>query len=353
VVAILALLLSELFLDLVLNTIAEKSLAFTNGVQTADARFGFVFTPHYRGWMRHADHVFLVPLELDQYGFRLPAITQGSRQNVLVLGGRSMMFTYGMTDDQTVPHEIDAALKTPSTVYDVAWPGFELFRIFHVYRETLGKHLYPDFTIITFYQDQIDSFADLPADLSDYNLVNPDPDVIFHYYDHIALDPPKGLIALALDKLFYQSVILHKTALRLDRWTDVIMRRPSNFKVPGATGDLVGGARHFKQFTAYLQQYFGGRDKVLFVFLPGIAWSGLDMTPDYYDPLVAALPPEVHYLDLNRELGVQVRANGYVAMGHYVPASTTLLGRAIGKRINEIQSAATDAPDAQRNAVHP
>jgi hypothetical protein len=338
-VAVIALLSSELFLNLIVSPTIAETLGFTDGIHTPDPRFGFVFTPRYRGWMRHPDNVFLARLELDPYGFRLPAASAGSKQNVLALGGRSMMFSYGMIDDYALHHEIGASLRIPSTVYNVAWPGFELFRIFHVYRDGLGKDLHPDFAVVAFYQDTIESYAGLPTDFSHFNGTVPSHDQIFRYYEHIALDLPKGYVSLALGQMFYRSVILNKLALRLERMeyrAEHILHRTAAPAVV-RPDDRELGAQRFRKFTAYLQAYFGGQDKVLFIFLPGIAWSGLDMTADYYDPLVAALPEGANYLDLNRQFGDQVRANGYIALGHYTRASMSLLGRAIAERINDIQ----------------
>jgi hypothetical protein len=337
-----ALLLSELFLNLVLSPEITKSLWYTDGIHTQDFRFGFVFTPNYRGWMRHSDKVYLVPLKLDQYGYRNPAISAGSRQEVLAIGGRSMMFSYGMTDDHTLPHEIGASLSIPSTVYNAAWPSFHLYREFHIYRERLARRIRPDFTVIAFYQDLIEQYAkrEVPEDFTHFDAPAPPHDEMFYYYEQMALNHPEDSVSQALGKLFYRSIIAHKLGMRLARVEQFCLRLLHGRSAVAVSADpnaVADGTRRFRPWTTYLQEYFGGRDKVLFVFLPGIAWSGLDMKPDQYDPLVAALPDHSNYLDLNRLFGDRVRANGYIAWGHYSAASTALLGQAIGARINQIQ----------------
>src|ERR1700676_4023392 len=60
---------------------------FSSGIHQPDNKYGFVFRPHYQGWMRHVEGVWNVPLSLDEHGFRLPAAESAvGAQRILILG---------------------------------------------------------------------------------------------------------------------------------------------------------------------------------------------------------------------------------------------------------------------------
>jgi len=104
---------------------------FTAGVHEPDDSLGFVFAPHYDGAMRHSDGVWLEPLELDKHGFRLAANNAvdpnaDPKQTIVVLGGASMAFSFGLGDEETLHHQIAQRLREPTQIELVSWPGFTL-----------------------------------------------------------------------------------------------------------------------------------------------------------------------------------------------------------------------------------
>lgn len=342
---VFVILASEVFLNLVLSPTIEKSLWFTTGIHTPDETFGFVFTPNYRGWMRHADGVFLAPLKLEEHGFRLPVKPTSSKQNVVLIGGYSMAFSYGLTDDLTLHRFIGASLSTPTSVYNTAWPGFDSFRNFHVYKHGLAKDLRPDFAVILFYQETLASFADLPEDLDRFPDDRSTDERTFEYFDGTVVNTPPGRVSRALGGLYYESIIAHNLSQRLTSLEKVLLKSPADDEVAGVkiaekpSADTEG-AKRFKAWTTYLQKYFGGKGNVLFVFTPYMAEQLTDARRRFYEPLIANLPTGADYLDLNKSLAEAVDQNGYIGWGHYSGASAALLGKAIARRVDGIQHSA-------------
>lgn len=104
---------------------------FTPGVHQRDPSLGFVFVPNFVGSMRHADGVWMEPLELDASGFRRPAIrpalSEGDdAETIVMLGGASMAFSFGLSDSESLHHQSAIRLPVASTIQVVSWPGFTL-----------------------------------------------------------------------------------------------------------------------------------------------------------------------------------------------------------------------------------
>ena len=112
---------------------------------------------------------------------------------------------------------------------------------------------------------------------------------------------------------------------------------PEEAPVASSTPDEEQGAERFRAWTDYLTEYFGGSDRVLFVFLPRKARA---FTGDRYDRAISLLPAGAHHLDLNRSLGERIPfTEGYLAQGHYSAGSARLIGTTIAQEIDSMQSA--------------
>lgn len=110
---------------------------FTTGVHQHDPRFGFVFRPGYEGAMRNVDKVWMEPVHLDAQGFRQSAVNHSRKLlsdgnsprqpvRIVMLGGASMGFGYGLTDDETLHHQIAQHLSDACQIDLISWPGFTL-----------------------------------------------------------------------------------------------------------------------------------------------------------------------------------------------------------------------------------
>jgi hypothetical protein len=348
-IAVLAVAGAEVFLQLTVSPTIEHSHWYTGGIHTPHDKYEFVFTPNYSGWMRHSDNVFLEELTLDPHGFRQPAKHPDSKQDVLLLGGRSMAFSYGLRDEHALPRAIGDALTIPSSVYSASWPGFDTFRIFHAYRESLEPKIDPRIAVIFFWEETLTEFATIPHYFDEFVYSGDETPDLFRYFDDIAIAPPTGRGQLLLGDWYYKSMIGHKLGNELDNLGGRVARtmrrldlweRPAEMPLTRNAADEEHSAERFAAWTAYLTKYFGGSDKkLLFVFLPRKEHT---FTPARYDRATSLLPNGARYLDLNRSLGQQISlSDGYLAAGHYTADSMALIGRTIAREINAIQGAAT------------
>lgn len=144
----------ELFTRLIVPPPIFYSLWFEGDVHQADETFGFVFRPGYQGGMRHADGVWDVPLSLDSHGFRQPvrSDSQPAERRVILLGGASMAFSYGLTDLESLHGQIARRLPARWSAQTIAWPGFSLLQDLYKYRDRLGRDP-GDFVIVCAYAE--------------------------------------------------------------------------------------------------------------------------------------------------------------------------------------------------------
>ena len=128
--AIAALIAAELFLQVSQSRTMLMGLYYAPGIHSPSERFGFVFTPHYVGVMQHPEGVLAVPLSLDEYGFRPPVVnrTTGPYAEVLFIGGMSMMFSYALLNEESLPAQVAHSAQHSLRVRNTAWPGFNFFR---------------------------------------------------------------------------------------------------------------------------------------------------------------------------------------------------------------------------------
>jgi hypothetical protein len=332
-----ALLFAELFMNLISSSTIEKSLWFTGNIHTPDDKYGFVFTPNYRGWMRHSDNVFLTPITLDEHGFRLPAGPVTATQRVVLIGGFSMTFSYGSRDGHALHDVIAGSLTEPSRVYNTAWPGFDQFRNFHIFRDKWSEKAPPDFAVILFYGETPWTFDRLPEDFNQFTKEYRGNRNMFLYFDRVAIEPPANSFELSLGKLYYRSIIVHKLATRVAKAEESIataLLDPAAQLVQKQSLDDSAAVKRTAEWTQYLQDYFG-KGRVLFVFLPGA--DPKFNKPDYYAPLIRALPAGADYLDLQSTLRSKVAVAGYIGWDHYSEPGGVLVGNAIAAEIERVQ----------------
>ncbi len=215
---------AEVFLQLTVSPTIEHSRWYTGDIHTPDDKYEFVFTPNYSGWMRHFDNVFLEELTLDAHGFRQPAKHPDSKQAVLLLGGYSMTFSYGLRDEHALPRAIGDALTIPSSVYAASWPGFDTYRMFHVYKDSLEAEIDPRIAVILFWEESLADFANLPRNFDEFTYSAAEAPDLFRYFDHSAIAPPAGRTQLLLGQWYYKSMLAHKLGNELN-WLDGRMTR--------------------------------------------------------------------------------------------------------------------------------
>ncbi|MDB4664522.1 hypothetical protein OAE63_00830 [bacterium] len=144
---------------------------FTEGVHQHDPQFGFVFRPDYEGAMRNVDQVWMEPVRLDSRGFRQSAV-RGDRYpssnqdaakqpvKIVMLGGASMGFAYGLADDETLHHQIAERLPEACQIDLISWPGFTLGQDVQKLNQMLEPSQYDVGVILAYGQDDYDYQSD-------------------------------------------------------------------------------------------------------------------------------------------------------------------------------------------------
>ena len=335
-IALLAVAIAEGFLNLVLSPTMEKSLWFTGKIHQPDEKFGFRFSPNYHGWMRFPEGVFLERLVLDEYGDRLPAERPASEMDVVLIGGYSMTFSYGVVDEHSIHHVLCDKLKTPTRVRNTAWPGFDPVRNLQIYKDQVGNGRRADVAVVFFFNENLTVFAGLPDPSMEFEDPHVDQD-LFSFFGHHALKHPVVKLQQKLGSYYYHSIIIHKLGDGLRLLEKFYLDRRSksvNAKAKGQGAPLpdieVLGRERVQQFANNLFSYFGGAEHVLFVCLP----TNNDV--EHYTPIMEALPQGSHWVDLNRTEMDTVDVLGTMAKGHYTAASCEYLGNRIAKELDPI-----------------
>ena len=335
-IAILAILIAEGFLNLVISPTMEKSLWFTGGIHQPDKKFGFRFSPNYHGWMRFPDGVYLERLELDEFGDRMPAERPGSGTDVVLIGGYSMTFSYGVKDEQTIHHVLCNKLKLPTRVRNTAWPGFDPVRNFQIYKDQVGTGKRAELAVVFFFEEDLAVFAGLPDPTTDFKDPQAERD-LFSFFGHHALQRPRSKVQDLLGTLYYHSVLVHKLGSTLGELEKKYIEQRSKLtreKAKGQTSPLPDpselGKLRIQQFANELYAYFGNNEHVLFICLPS------SDNAEYYTPLVRALPKGAHVVDLNRTEMDSIRVLGTMALGHYTAPSCEFIGKRIAEELDPL-----------------
>ncbi|MEM6689132.1 MAG: hypothetical protein AAF664_06870, partial [Planctomycetota bacterium] len=145
---VLAFIATECFLRCIRPFPLFYSAWFTSGIHEPDTELGFRFVSNFHGQMRHEDGVYSVPLSLDAQGFRVPQQDIDSKEDIVILGGASMSFCYGLTDEQTIAAVISSQTAQSDRIQTISWPGFDLPRDVLKLKRWTEKHGKPDRLIV-------------------------------------------------------------------------------------------------------------------------------------------------------------------------------------------------------------
>lgn len=332
----LALFAAEGFLRLTTTRELVYDTWFTPGIHQPDAQFGFVFTPNYRGQMRHRDKVWNVPLELDTHGFRqlsTNAASAPTTHHVALVGGASMMMCYGLPDDSTIAQQVTEASTHSLAVRTVAWPGFDSHRSWHVYRNKLRQIDRPQLVVLCVYAKSLPDFAVLPEDMGSLPTAHGAQQKL--RFSHGIVVPPRGRLAEQFHAEYEDSFLLCKAIGLADRcWDKVAPRRPGVSTTAHVAVDapdpIETGRQRFVEFLQHVQtELAADGTSLLLAFLPV-----QDAQPDCYAALCEAVPDSIRYVDLHHELGAAFRPEGYIADGHYGATQAELIGQALAEQVD-------------------
>ncbi len=358
-----AIAIAAIFAEIVLRVFIQNEIFnqvwFTSHVSRIDKKYGVLFRPNYNGYMARMADLPVVPLKLDRNGFRCQAQCDHSGDNpqrIVFLGGRSMMFGYGLPDQDTIHWQACNRLNRPAIVHNLALPGVDLHRNFLLYQEHFeNKNHAADLAIIVVYEfKSLDNnvltgiFPDSLDYLPKHNNLNKSR-IVTH--DGTIIEENVGTVSEKLGKYTYNSILLTDIAIKLDRLSPNILF--SNFaplsKSPISDSSHMDKStqsaitrsddsnmqvtlREFRNYILLLEKHFAdeGTD-MLVVFSPFESAGG----PDYYKHAYDILPASINKIDLQNQL-FNFKKKKWIAHGHYSKEFAAEIGKQIAGVSNQI-----------------
>jgi hypothetical protein len=315
---------------------------FSRGVHTPNEKYGLVFTPGFRGVMCHPDGVPCVPLELDRHGHRLPSGPVGAAEAV-VIGGGSMMFSYGLADDDAIHAHLARRARVPVRVRNTAWPGFDLVRNLHACRDLLGSDHGARVAVVAFYR-----LGPRPRPPEALDPLPPPPPKkeLFAFFDDLA-PSPRDPLTRRLGRAYY-ATYLGARGVELARSTFLqcreIGRQARRVLAPSGGPPTDTGAlevddlvRQRAIFSHVTDHFAASGTKVLVVLLPAAARDA-----EHYAAVRPLIPEGTPWLDLHRELGAGFLEGHTIAAGHYDAHAAARIGERIADGVSRLLAGAPD-----------
>lgn len=315
-------LLCEILLRSLVPSPIFYSTWFTKGIHRTDKSLGFIFQPNYEGAMRHADGVWMEPLSLDANGFRLPATNHSTDdrsdiKRVVMLGGASMAFCFGLSDPESLHHRVAQAVDRPMIIEVVSWPGFTLEQDFMKVERFLDVTEIDCAVVFAYAERDYKNVLQLDEPLNELEFVM-DQDVV------LPTDP-----SARLGPLYYRSYVMAGAA----RWWTTLSQiagfdgrgsiktsrapEPSNFSAGVGDPAAIKAARRLQQ---------NGVTRVLVVALPHqLKTLGPKSLAEFEGDDLAVL-------DLRKMS--QLRDMDWLAGGHYGPRSSQAIAARIAKKLS-------------------
>jgi hypothetical protein len=338
---LLGLILAEGFIRLMVPVEIFFETWFTPGIHRYDPHMGFVFTPYYRGFMRHEEGLWAgQPMALDGYGYRLPSRSpsveaekqlnggNGAETKVLCLGGRSLMMSYGLPDAQTVPARLAAHSRVPIEAHNTGWAGDSLERTWHHFQRTLDKEHHYAFAFIAVVNPWLVPFANryefqLPPD-------NRPPEEIFKFMEGVFLW--RSPLFHRYPKLSHRSYLGYAVFRQWDRWQNALAGRAGGQRREFGHLEASEAERDgFIRFLQYLQKELASRGTPsMVVFLPRHGFP-----VDRFDVLSEAFPASLPYVDLNKTMISDTRAEDFFAGDHYTAPMADRVGAALAELLSQ------------------
>lgn len=347
VIVLAALAAVELFLRIIWPYELAFDCWFSRGIHSPSQEFGYVFTPHFSGFMRHRDRVDAY-LGLDGHGFRQPALSGAAPDTptIVFIGGRSQMFGYGLPDGQTIPARTGAALDRPLKVYNTAWPGFDIHRNFHIYKRLLKPEIKPNLVILAINRYDLSQYVDLPQNLPDLPDHPPVRDLFSNFSDIVVIR--EGPLSSVFSPYMYRSVAavrliytLDPHAAKVGRIIDRWFRGNKTEPGPAAMSQALNeeGGRNFARLMTWMQNGFNQQGaRVILVFLPQIITDEKTYQERSRGRLALRrfVPPGLPWLDLDERLSRTFHSRQFIGDGHYGPEAARIIGQVLAREIKRL-----------------
>lgn len=344
ILTILAVLVGTVASELYLRLTVARELMFDTwfepGINIPDRKYGFVFAPNYKGYMRHRDKVPNVPLELDGNGFRIrnSQNKSGLARPVVVIGGMSMMMGYGLPDDRTITGRMATRSRYDLQVQNTAWPGFPLYLNWHVFKDKLGTTGGFKVAVLCIHGETPSHYYWLPKDFA--KPPAPPREDVFRFVPGLAIKP-EGRLQAALGRNYYRSFVMFKVFRVADRLLDEWAGPSGRERAQAGESEQSGaevreaGLRRFSAFMTYINGYFRRKGTIIIVaFLPTRG-----APRGYYGELAGAIQSEIPWIDLHAELYGKLGDEGLIAGGHYGAEQSDLIAARLISQVDGLLSA--------------
>jgi len=343
----MAVLMAEIFIRMIYKEELVFSSWYSKGIHTPDENLGFRLTPHYKGSMSHADHVWGVPLELDKYGYRKEANNkvQGKQKKILILGGASMMFSYGLPDSKTVHHRLAYHSQNNVVVKNCSCAGAPLFHTWKTYHKYLDPYYTPDIVVVCVFSENLKKFNSIPSDI--YMTEKYTYDQNIHFVGN-CLRVPLGRIEEMFGEPLFKSHILYSLLQQrhgLNKMIGEIKLGKPKYKPREPYRNVT--LHNFLQLANKLKAHFEKKgSEFIFVFLPiqrlNIKTIKMLNLPDtelntreIYTNFFNTLPSTMTKYDLNKMLYEKIQYTSFQGNNHYGRDTADLIGLTLADLVDK------------------
>ena len=330
---LIAFIIAEGLLQVISSPTLLMSKWYSSGIHTPDSTYGYAFSPNYQGWMRQEDNVFLEELTLDEYGFRTPAIRQDARKEIIIMGGKSMTFSYGVEQEDALHSQLQKHLINPSNVYCTSWPAVALYPNFKIYQRTLASSVKADLILVAIHGKQWDSYTrEFISNIDSSHFSRRQLRELFFFDNQTVLTAPSRPIAKTTGALYYKSLLAHRISNKLDFAMLIAQSHLfSGNNIPEKGSEEVEiDKKEFTSFINSLNRYFSASNqKVIYIFLPA---KGAQK--NYYDNMITLLPNDITYFDVHKNLYNDLKNTSYIASIHYSRLQCQIIGAYLANQIN-------------------
>ncbi|MFO7725673.1 MAG: hypothetical protein R6V45_09005 [Oceanipulchritudo sp.] len=332
---ILGVFMTEGFLRLLIPVETQFETWFTPGIEVWDETFGPVYRSNWKGTMRHMDGIYRgIPLALDENGFR-PAVRNslpGEPKRVLLLGGRSAMMSYGLSDEASIAAQLVKAANLPMEAQSIARAGGNLLRNWNLFLHHMSDQEW-DIVVISHLNPYLPAYADHSA----FNEVPPPApeDWAFRYMDGILLW--RDGLFLEIGRPAFQSYLGYglvrladSTLKAFDRWGGPSSESPQDRIRDRGVAPDPSMLEDYRAFLEHVEHYFKQRDiPVLLHFVPRQFAE-----PDHHAPFREALETSFDVVDLHQRLHGHLGPDAFIANGHYGRELARLIGEELAREVS-------------------
>ena len=292
-----------------------------------DSVLGVAFgPPNYHGMMALAGQK-QTWIALDDQGLRrIPSQSAAGAPSILVIGGASQTFGFGLTDEETWPARVAQHLSGPIGIHVLALPGTSIALDWSAARAGRGGVGKPTAVVIALYGND----SDFPLDTGprhDRSLAIDEGRVIVRHGETANWITSSLLLEAVIERL-EKAWVQSKIPELLEKFLERSSGHGAKANAVAATDARNAPAMALRDFVRAVGARTEPPDHVVVVTLP-IA----SLAPDYYRATTALLPDSVPIVDLQASLAPRITPAQLFRDGHYRPSLADSIGGAVARAL--------------------